>query len=253
MKLSKAFIERIRQINPSYVHLELALEDEALRQMKPGQSLLVRSLEAEDAALDWDPYLREHWWPVGLTGKGTLIVERPNRETYQVGQQLSILGPVGKKYLFRPNLRNVLLIAYDTEPTPLTIMAPILLQNRVSTALILLGAARKYDTEHLPAEIEVIRGDDRFQWPDQVFTFGWADQIFVAVGTDDEMLRFKEVLDLIESRRSVDKSYVFGVFRPWLPCGTGACGACALTLKEGSQRKYVCQDGPAFDLTKVKL
>jgi NAD(P)H-flavin reductase len=281
MKVTQAYIERVRQVNRHYQQLELASVDESLHAIKPGQCLLARLIARDGESETWDPYLRERWWPVGITGNDTLLIERPRNVHYEPGQFVSLLGPVGEPYKFRPSLRNVLLVAYDTEPTALAIMIPLLLRNNVSVTLVLLGAARHYRTDHLPEELEVIRGgasteadadiqtapkadanapqstntntpQNTMQWPDMVMTLGWADQVFVVVAPDDEILRFGRVMALMQARRNViAKNYIFGVFQSPLACGVGACYACM--VRKGKEQKFICVDGPAFDLTTLKL
>lgn len=252
MKITRAIIERVRNVNTGYMHLELASVDPVLQKIKPGQSLLVRLVDADPAVESWDPYLPEQWWPIGVTGSKNLVVERPYDASIKPQQDVLILGPVGQPYRFRKSLRNVLLVAYDTEPTPLTIMTTWLLANQVAITLVLLGSARQYDTAHLPEEVEVIRGDDAMEWDDMVMTLGWADQVFVVVGQDDELMRFGEVYRIIRERRNeIAKNYLFGVFQPPLPCGVGGCSACLLKMKQG--QKFACTDGPAFDLSTVRL
>lgn len=265
MKETHGLIERIRRINAEYQHLELAV-DEALYQLKPGQSLLARADES------WNPYLRQHWWPVGMTAQNKLLVEQPAGIRYEPGQVIHLLGPVGEPYRFRKSLRNVLLMAYDTPPTPLLMMIHWLLRSKISVTLALLGSSRTYDTQHLSAELEIIHADDQHTWPDQVMTLGWADQVFVVAGQQDEEIftqttaplqqemprpdeehrRFAQILQLIHERRNdVPKQYVFGIFQSVIACGIGACDACM--LRSGDELKLICVDGPAFDLTSVKL
>jgi hypothetical protein len=252
MNLSRAIIERIRRINADYQYIELAVDDAAIKKIKPGESLLVGIIDPDSGISVWDPYIREQWWPVGFVNDNVVLIERPFDHRYQPQQIVSVLGPIGEPYRFRKSLRNVLLVAYDTPPTPLTIMIGQLLHTNVSVTMVLLGSARKYITDHLPPEVEVVRGDDDMDWPDMVMTLGWADQIFVVVGQDDERLRFNEVLAKVKERRvDIPKNYIFGVFQPLLPCGTGACTACLLRI--GSDLTPVCTRGPAFDLTTVKL
>jgi hypothetical protein len=173
-----AIIERITLISPEYQHLHLAVEDNTFRNIKPGQSLLARLQPAHALEDLWEPYLREQWWVVGMSKAGLLLVERDISNHYEQGQEVSLLGPVGTPYRFRPSLRNVLLVAYDSPPTPLTIMIPSLLYNNISVTLVLLGEARSYDTNHIAPEVEVIRGEDDMSWDGQVMTMGWADQVF---------------------------------------------------------------------------
>ncbi len=252
MKESSAVIERIRQVNSQYQQLELAMVDDALVRLKPGQSLLARRIDRNPEIEHWDPYLREHWWPVGMTANKTLLIERPMAFQYEPQQFVNLLGPIGEHYKFRKSLRNVLLVAYDTEPTPLTIMTPLLQKNGVSATLVLLGKARDYDTTHLPPTLEVIRGDDKLAWDGQVMTLGWADQVFIVTGQDDELYRFAEIMAMLrEKRLDIPANYAFGVFQPIQPCGVGACSACMLRLKDGFAP--VCTKGPAFDLTQVIL
>jgi NAD(P)H-flavin reductase len=251
MKDSRAQVENVKEINKQYLQLELGVEDEALKQIKPGQSILARIADKSDEDHIWNPYLREQWWVWGVTGRDVLRVELPRVRDYEIGEKVQLLGPIGQPFRFRKNLRHVLLLAYNTHPVPLTVMTSSLLKNKVSVALVLLGEARSYNAAHLAPEIEVIRADDMMQWDNMVMSVGWADQIFVVVSQDDERARFKEVYELLKSKRDIPEMYLFGVFQSLLPCGVGACDACVLKMKEGIKR--VCTDGPAFDLTTVKL
>lgn len=244
MKETEAIIERVRAINKRYQHLELAV-DASLNQIKPGQSVLAWRMRG------WDPYMREHWWPVN-TAPGKLIVELPTAQVYEPGQLVSLLGAVGQPYRFRRSLRNVLLVAYDTPLTPLAMMIPWLLAHQISVTVVLLGTAVEYETQHLPAEVEVIRGDHELNWPNRVMTLGWADQVFVIVGRDDETQRFARMWALFtELRADIPRNYMFGVFQSPLPCGVGACHACMVRMQQGM--KLACTEGPSFDLTTVML
>jgi hypothetical protein len=246
MKETKALIERIKRVNAGYQRLELSV-DESLLKIKPGQSLMARLSE------NWNPYLLQQWWPVHLT-RGKLIVERPDTERYEPGQIIPVLGLVGQPYRFRGSgsLRNVLLIAYDTPPTPLLMTIPWLLGNKISVTMVLLGSAAAYDTQHLPPEVEIELGNETFEWQNQIMTLGWADQVFVTVGPDDEMSRFTTVISKFRQlRQDVPRNYLFGIFQPLLPCGSGACHSCMLRTTQGTS--LVCTEGPAFDLTQVTL
>ncbi len=242
MKESQAIIERVRQVNPTHQQLHLTVEP-SLSNLMPGQTVLARVADR------WAPYLREQWWPVGI-GNNRLVVERPVSETYEPGQVIDLLGIVGQPYRFRRTLRNVLLIAYDCEPTPLLMPIPSLLATKVSVTLLLLGSAARYETGHLPPEVEVIHGDAELNWPNRVTTVGWADQVFVAVSPDNEQASFRQIWQLFgELRAEIPNNYLFGVFRPILPCGIGACSACC--VRSQNVVVPVCTDGPAFDLTEV--
>ena len=251
MKETQALIERVRMISETHQQLHVTV-DASLNGIKPGQSVLVRVGEA------WTPYLREQWWPVGQQ-KNTLIFERPSTSVYEPGTIISIIGLIGEPFKFRRTLRNVLLIAYKADPTPLMLTIPALLTNSVSVTLLLLGT--DYDTHHLPPEVEVIHGEikengkpsERLDWANRVTTIGWADQVFITVSQQDEMTYFRELWSLFsELRADIPASYLFGVFRPLLPCGVGACSSCMVKLK-GNSTALMCSNGPAIDLTKVPL
>lgn len=254
MNETRAKIERVERLNATTMLIEVApVDGEALQQIKAGQTVLARLHDDDgDDNPTWHPYLRDQWWVAGITRSHLLRVERPFTHRYQPGQVVNLLGPIGQPYRFRKSLRNVLLLAYDTSPTPLTIMARHLLGNDVSVTLVLLGAAREYETQHLPPEIEVIRGAVALDWDDMTMTLGWADQIFTVVNLDDEHLHFLEVLHTVQEKRAdVPKNYLFGVFRPLLPCGVGACHACV--VRQGSELLPICRKGPALDLTRIHL
>lgn len=244
MKQTQVIIERVRRVNATHQHLHLAV-DASFSQMLGGQSLLARVSER------WDPYLREQWWAVDI-GNNQLVIEQPAELRYEPGQVVDVLGIVGQPYRFRRMLRNVLLIAYDAPPTPLLMPIKLWLANKASVTLVLLGTATRYSTAHLPPEVEVIHGDAEMNWANRVTTVGWADQVFVTVPTHNELFHFAQILKLFrELRADVPSSYLFGVFRPVLPCGVGACSACMVRLKD--KVTLVCTDGPALDLTEVVM
>jgi hypothetical protein len=246
MRETKAIIERVTRINEHYQRLHLAVDD-YINELKPGQTLLARTLPER-----WDPYLREHWWPVELK-PNALVVERPGGLRYEPGQVVSLLGMVGQPFRYKRTLRNVLLIAYDSPPTPLLMSIQWLVANKISVTMVLSGKAAEYPAAHLPKEVEVIQADDSLQWANRVMTIGWADQVFVTVAPDDELGRFGNVYRLFrELRAELPKSYLFGVFQPIQPCGIGACQACMIPLQQ-HETTLICTDGPALDLTTVAL
>ena len=251
MKETQAYIERIKRVNRGHQRLELAV-DQSLSAMLAGQAMLVRRIEKDYDAERWDPYLRELWRPVEIQARNIVIVEQPARAHYQPGQLLSIIGPIGRPFRFRQNLRNVLLIAYHTTPAALLLMLPPLLAKRVGITMVLMGSARQYETGHLSEEVEVIQADDDLTWPHMVMTLGWADQVFVVVGQGDELGHYRDVMRLMRERQAdMPANFAFAVMQRDLPCGVGACHACALNL--GGAQKLSCVDGPAFDLTDLRL
>lgn len=242
MKEASTIIERIRQVSETHQHLDLAVEP-WLAEIKPGQSILARTINT------WDPYLREQWYPV-TTSKTILTIERPLTTTYTPGQIVDVLGVIGKPYRFRKTLRNVLLLAYNAEPTPLLLMIDMLLKNRVSVTLVLLGDAADYGTTHLPPEVEILKGDHEMNWTNRVTTIGWADQVFAVVPQADEPGHFRRLYELFtQLRADIPHGHLWGVYRPPLPCGIGACSSCLVRVK--GEFHAACTEGPAFDLAAV--
>ncbi len=245
MNDTPAIIERVSRMNEHYQRLHLTCDD-SLNELKPGQTVLAR------VAARWDPYLREHWWPVAVS-PNKLVIERPASFRYEPGQAVSLLGIVGQPFRYRRTLRNVLLIAADAAPTPLILSIAWLLTNRISVTLVLSGRGTQYPAQHLPKEVEIIQADEQLSWPNRVMTVGWADQVFVTTAADDELARFGQIWTLFrELRAEIPKGYLFGVFQPSLPCGVGACQACMIPLR-GGEACLACVDGPAIDLTTVPL
>jgi NAD(P)H-flavin reductase len=256
MREMQANIERVTRLNAHVQRLHLSIE-ESLNALKPGQTVLARRSYGTQPE-QWQPYLREHWWPVtvkaGKAGEpGEMVVDRPSYPAYDPGQPYTLLGPVGKPFAYKRTIRQVLMIAHDTMPSPLLMSTEWLLSNKVNTTLVLTGKATDYPVNELPKELEVIKADDKLQWPNRVMTIGWADQVFVAVGQDDEIGRFKAILELFkELRAEVPKQYLFGVSQIIQPCGVGACQACTISL-HGGEYALACLDGPALDLTTLHL
>jgi hypothetical protein len=243
MRQTQAVIERVKQVSATHQHLALTV-DPSLGQIKPGQTLL--ALRPAPAPM------REVWWPVSAA-KQSIVIERPLRERYEPGTTVDVIGAVGKPFRFRRTLRAALLLALDTSPTPLLFTISHLLSQKSSVTLVLLGAAADYSTEHLAPEVEIVRGDADLNFPNRVTTVGWADQVFAVVNPLDELAQFSRIWELFRSLRAdVPSNYLFGIFRPPLPCGVGACSACMVKGRGGAYM-LACADGPAFDLGEVSL
>lgn len=248
MQESIAVIESIRRVNDTHQHLDVTV-DESLTGLRPGQYVMVKTNDT------FSPYLREAWHPVDAR-PGRLIFERPIEEQYDVGHTLNLIGICGENFRFRPTVRNVLMIALDTPPTPLLMATQWVLRNKIAATLVLLGSAAEYGTAHLPPQVEVIHGTNDVRWPGQVMTVGWADQVFVCVPPYAEQAMLRMTLDRFkELRAEVAKNYLFGVHTGRIACGLGMCWSCAVEFKsdKGGDLRLACTKGPAFDLSLVIL
>ncbi len=250
MKESQAVVQRVRRLDKNYQRIDIAI-DSSLQAIKPGNALLARPKSMRQERM-WHPYLRSVWWPVDLKNQ-LLVIDRPTDERYEPGDVIDIIAPIGQPYRFRRTLHNVLLIAYDTDPSCLLLNIPWLVNNNIGVTLVLLGRAREYPFQSLPPQVEIALGEDgenMLEWQSQVTTIGNADQAFVAVSPADEMASFQEIWTLFSNRRNdIGKNYLFGVFQNLLPCGVGACDACMIRTKD--DYKLACVDGPAFDLATL--
>jgi hypothetical protein len=245
MKETQALIQRVRRVNDTHQHITLSVEPTLLG-LKAGQAMLRRP-----DANGWQPYLPDIWFPVALE-KDTLTVERPLAEHYEPGTVVTLAGLLGKPFRFRRTLRNVLLIAHDTPPTALLMPVQPLLNSKVNVTLLLLGTAADYGTGHLPEEVEIIKGGADFDWPNRLTTIGWADQIFVTVSPLNEQRSYRKFWAAFRELRSdAPAGYIFGIFQMPMPCGVGACDACLVKCRSGEVA--ACIEGPALDLTDVRM
>lgn len=243
MYQAQAIIERIRRVSGSTQRIDIAV-DNLQRNIGAGQLYLARITES------FDPYLREPFTPIQVDG-GTVTVERPSTQSFYPGQVINLLGPVGKPIPLRESVRTLLLIAYESAPTSLLLLAHNALAKGVSVALALLGSAVHYPIEALPQEIEIMRGDDKGNWSSQQQTLRWADQVVAVAPPPFDMDYYARLLDTLRQIRvEIPDGYVYGLVQPPLPCGVGACHSCMV----GYHKEYVpaCQDGPAFDLLYLK-
>ncbi len=244
MQEAQAIIERVRRVSATIQRLDVAV-DKPHRAISPGQLFLVR------ATTSLDPYLREPWTPVRCSNSH-VVIERPVGPTYMAGQVVSLLGPVGKPIPLRETVRTLLLIANESTPASLLFLAERALARGAAVTLALIGSALHYPLEALPEEIEVIRGDDTGQWPNQPETLRWADQIVVVAPPPFDIPSYARVFQAIrEARVEVPAQHVFGLFQPPMPCGVGACQACL--VRRSGEETAACIDGPAFDLLTLDV
>jgi hypothetical protein len=244
---TQTLIERVRQIGAGWQHLELAVEDPALEQIKPGQTLLVRP------GTGWEPYLREQWVPVACdTEGGVLVVERPITQRYVPGDVASVIGPVGAPFPSRAGIRHLLLVVQDYPPTRLLLLLAQAVAQGVAVTMVLTGEAQQYPLGTLPPVVEVINNQEALQWPDQANHFTWADQVFAVTSPVYWEERYAALWEAArQARHTLPESFLYGVFDLPLPCGAGACLACMVRCKHDN--RLVCVDGAAFDLAHVKL
>lgn len=243
MRESLAIIERVRRIGEGWQHVSLAVEDSALEQLKPGQSLLVRRHDR------FDPYLRDLWVPVDYdSANDVLEIERPEDDWLDPGDVVSVIGPVGAAFPLDDRTRNLLLVVQDYPVTRLRYLLVTALQRGLSVTLVMAGLVNSYPINSLPPATEVIHSDNPQRWPSFNETLLWADQVFVLTASHMAHDRFVHLVQAVrDARHALPENFLYGVFDYPLPCGTGACMACLVG------HTAACIDGPAFDLGKVRF
>lgn len=250
MRETQAIIERVRRVAPDLQQIDLSV-DRALAQLKPGQSLFARL----DEYTAWNPYLREQWIPVDVE-PGRVTVEAPVGTHYPPGAVMSLLSPIGRAIPLRAPLYHLLLIVQDTYPTPLVMLARHAAANGASVTLVIGGQAARYPLELLPPEVEIIRREsDGWNWPEQVETLNWADQIIALAPSHAQNDLYGRLYETISQLRhqAIPENYVCGLFYPRLACGAGACLACQVPGRGEKSALLACSDGPAFDLKAVRF
>ncbi len=248
MRETQAIIERVRRVSADLQQIDLGV-DRALAQLKPGQSLFAALTENHA----YDPYLREQWIPVEIL-PGRVVVEVSTESAYAPGAVVSLLSPVGRPIPLRPQLTHLLLIAEDTFPTPLVMLARRLIGGGAAVTLVLGGQATRYPLEQLPPEIEIIRSNTvDWNWPEQVETLNWADQVIALAPMYAQVDFYARLYEIVAQLRqqAIPDHYLCGLYYPRLACGTGACLACQVPARK--EPLLACSDGPALDLKQVKF
>jgi NAD(P)H-flavin reductase len=244
MQEIQAIIERVRRVSPSLQRLDVVLNRaQANMDIAPGQLFLART------AVSLDPFLREPWTPVERNGT-VITVELPVSNVYEPEQFVSLLGPIGKSIPLRDNVRSLLLIAIDSTPAALLLLAQTMLKRVGGITLVLVGAATQYPLELLPKELEVARAESWAQWSTKDQALKWADQIVAVAPPPFDLEHYQRLMeDVRRVRMNVPENYLFGLFQPPMPCGVGACAACLIRC--GGEDVAACLEGPSFDLTSI--
>ena len=181
-----------------------------------------------------------------VAGKGTHWLAQ-----CQTGDNINLLGPLGKGFSIYPSSRKLLLLAGGIGIAPLRFLAQQALNQGYSVRL-LLGAstAAQLYPRHLllpKAELIITTEDgttgkkgmitnllpDFLDWADQIFACG-PTEMYRAMITRNQQLKGKSVQVSLEVR---------------MGCGRGVCYGCTVKTKQGL--KQVCQDGPVFDLDDI--
>ncbi|MBI5649610.1 MAG: hypothetical protein HZC40_04065 [Chloroflexi bacterium] len=209
------------------------------RAMRPGQFALVR-----DPA-SFDPYLRRVAWLYALDGARvlfTLSARDPLVARTRVGDELDLLAPFGRAIELDPNARRIVLLGEGARVARLIALAHHASAQGREVVLAHSTRDEMFPAHLLAPEIE-LRADAT-----DAELLTWADAI-VASGSHDY---YRALADAVRATRyRSEPGFARVLIEVAMPCGTGACYACALDTVRGIRRP--CVDGPLFDLTQLEF
>lgn len=200
----------------------------------PGQFALLLPPDGQSA-------VRRTVFPLSRDDEGftfEMLPGDPLRPWLHPGAELDLLGPFGTGLSESISGARVLLLA-RMDPAPLLAFAD---EPRRTGGSVTLLLSQPYPVRSLPHDIEVRVGHLPRLLGDYA---AWADWTFVYTGDTPEPA-------LIEALRAstLSSERVRVLFSPAMPCGVGACQACALHTKAGT--RYICTDGPSLPLSALR-
>jgi dihydroorotate dehydrogenase electron transfer subunit len=226
---------------------------EIARGIRPGQYLLVRCTIPGSA----DPFLGRTLFVAGCDPQAGFVrllftAEEPGLlwlSTQGQGNEVSMVGPLGKPFQLEKSTRHLLLIGFGATLPALLMLAHEAAQREV--AVVLHAGATEPSLLPppflLPPTVEYQSFDTAGQERGYLQSLSWADQVAGA-------LALEEVGPLVEAVRRAkirwERGYVQIVLDGPLPCVSGTCLGCLIDTREGMRLR--CKDGPVFDLRDLR-
>jgi dihydroorotate dehydrogenase electron transfer subunit len=202
-----------------------------------------------------------------VVGKGTLWLSQR-----QKGEEIDVIGPLGKGFTIEPRSKNLLLVAGGIGIAPLVFMAQrasphhqITLIHGASTAAQLYPFSMSCQLsavgcQFIPATEDGSMGQkgkatdilpDFLDWADQVYACGPVDMYKAMLLTLDPSPLKGEGKGEGEKRSNLKLAKCQVSLEVRMGCGFGACYGCTINTKKGL--KQVCCDGPVFELDDIIL
>lgn len=198
--------------------------------------------------------LRRVLFPTHCTSTG-FTTDRPPEPAWRLGDELDLLGPVGRGFSPPDDARRWFLASLDCPPSRLLPLIPLGLFEGAAVSLWSPQAPAG-----LPPQVELVS--------DPREALAWCD--YLAFDIPPEALpRLRQIFfsdpdipwsrprgfrrDSADSRRgwggSASPRASQVLVAPPMPCGLGVCGACNLKAPRGW--RCACTDGPVFDLDEL--
>jgi dihydroorotate dehydrogenase electron transfer subunit len=237
---------------------ELALEAPALGAALPGQGVALR----QPGALAVIPRPYQLATLDARASSAALLYSAgdplaPWLATLAPGARLDLLGPWGRPFPIDPQARHAVLLGGGTRLVALVALARTLVERGVAVVVLhdAPTAAALLPPLLLPPAVEFhvatadgsagARGDVLDVLPPFL---PWADALYAALPPASYPPLREEVY---QGRLRVRRGFATVLAEASLACYTGACGGCAVPLRDESYA-LLCKDGPAFDLRELR-
>lgn len=240
----KQLLCRVVENHTLWADIQLLALDAPELDMRPGQFALVRD------PVSFDPYLRRTAWFYRRDNGAhtedtrvafTLPTRDPLVQRTHVGDVMDVLAPLGRQIDFEASAQHILLLGEGYRVAPLLAVAESAVkQNR---AVTLLTRGDPFAAHLLPPEVEY-----RAEEAPNAELIAWADTV-IASGSDDWYRLIGETVRA--TRYRLEPGFLRVIVDLPMPCGIGACGACAVS--SASRRvRWACTDGPIFDWVELE-
>jgi hypothetical protein len=197
---------------------------------EPGQYLPAQSCQRESEILP------THLFRV--PGDAGRLSVGPIPETWQPGEQLSLLPPHGHGFHLLDSARRVGLCTVAVSPNRLLTLVPLALAQDAAVTLFCDPQPEPDILQRVPSVVEVAPTAalrENLTWPD-----------FLAVDLSHESL--PRLTKILGDERLPFEGQV--LVRTAMPChGLGECGVCTIETRHGN--KLACVDGLVFPLKEV--
>jgi hypothetical protein len=230
-----------------------------------GRFLLARCVEdnATARAEEWSIYARRALFcanlPTAIPGQeGSLwdlwlpddedpghrwLLSRP------LASSINLLGPFGEVYELAAHTRTLLVLStIHSYPAALPIVHAMLDHGgRVTLLLKGVPAGTTELLQQIPIPVEVRFVPDDGWLNHLADPVRWADQLCAVLPNSDYAPLAHHIRTL---RFQLDETFAHVLINSDLPCGVGACLACVITTRDGSNTR-ACVHGPVLPLARI--